>query len=228
MSARLVSACPSVVRVSFSPARPTERAKATGVVDAFTVRSKVNACAMTGRPRLRSRIVERHDEVALRCGAETAFDDGPLFEVVGERDGAKVMAERRAKPRRRRLHCGHPWLDSNVELQPSRIFLDGLEHCRRHGEHAWIAAGNDGNCAARCRKIQCEAGAVHFNSIVARVSALVGPQCETLHIRAVADNIARCLNRRARFGRHPLGGAGPSPTIMTRPVTDVALSRARE
>ena len=229
MSARLVSASPSVVSVSVSSARPTARAKATGVVDAFTVRSKSNACVMRVGLACRGGIVKRDDEIAVGGGAEPALDDGPRLEIVGERDGAKVMAERRAKPRRRRLHRGHPWRNLNVELQPLRIVFDGLEHSRRHRKHARIAAGNDGDRRGLPWRASTQAGRAPFQPDC-RSRARVGPAA----MRA-APHTGRSRQCRSHVSIAALAsgvihsaGPGPSPTIMTRPVTGAALSPARE
>ena len=103
---------------------------------------------------------------------------------------------------------GATWMSS---VQPLRIVFHGLEHRRRHREHARIAAGNDGDRTALGRKLQRKPGAIHFNPIVAGVSALVRSQCEPLHIGAVADNIGRRLDRRARLRRHPFGRTWAKP-----------------
>ena len=142
----------------------------------------------------------------------------------------KSWPEWRAEPRRRGLHRGHPGLDGNVELDPLRIVLNGLEHSRRHGEHARITTGNDGDRAALRGKLQCKPGAVHFNSVVAGVHALVPSQCQPLHIRSIADNVARGLDRLAGFRRHPLGRARAksdnhdAPSHGRRPLPGARMS----
>ena len=89
--------------------------------------------------------------------------------------------------------------------------LDRLEHRRRHGENARIAAGDDRDRAPFRRELERKAGAVEFGAIVAGVGALVRPQGQAVEIRAIADDVARRLDRRARLRRHPFGGAGAEP-----------------
>ena len=88
------------------------------------------------------------------------------------------MAERRAETSRGRLHRGHARRHGDFELEPSRVFLDRLEHSRRHGEHARIAARDDGDRASFRGKFERELGALHFDAIVARMDALVRAQDE--------------------------------------------------
>ena len=218
MSASLPSASPSVVKVSASSARPTARAKATGVACAFKLRSRSNACDDAGRPRPRRRIIERDDEIAFGRGAQAPLDDRPRLEIVGKRDGAKIVAERRAEPGRRRLHRGHAGADCDVEREPFRILLDRLEHRRRHGEDARIAARDDRDRTALRREPQREAGAVEFGAIVAGVSALVRPQGQAVEIGAVTDDVGRGPDRRARLRRHPFGGPGAEPDDRDPPA----------
>ena len=116
MSTKPTSASPSVVsdeRLVGAPDRAGEgdrrRRRLHGSQQVEGLRDAV-------RPRLRGRIVERDDEIALRRRAQAALDDRPGLQIVGERDGAEIMAERRAEPRRRRLHRGDARRDLNVEL----------------------------------------------------------------------------------------------------------------
>ena len=59
--------------------------------------------------------------------------------------------------------------------------------------------------------VERKAGAVEFGAIVAGVGALVWPQGQAVEIRAIADDVARRLDRRARLRRHPFGGTGAEP-----------------
>ncbi len=211
MSTRLTSAAPSVVIVSFSSARPTARAKATGVAALLTPRKRSNASTMRDGLRLRRGIVERDDEVAFGRRPEAPLDDRPWLQVVGKRDGAEIVAERRAEPRRRRLHRRDAGDDRDVERPPSRLLLDRLEHSRGHGEHARIAAGDDGDRAPLGGERQRKPGARELGAIVARVRALAGLEREPFDVRPVADDVGRGRDRGAGFGRHPLGRAGAEP-----------------
>ena len=92
-------------------------------------------------PRPRDRIVERDDETRARGGVEPALDQFPGLEIVGQRDGAEVMAERRADARGDREHRGDARHDRDIERSPDSVAaLDLLAHRRRHREHAGIAA----------------------------------------------------------------------------------------
>ena len=52
--------------------------------------------------------------------------------------------------------------------------FDRLEHRRRHGEHAGIAAGDDSDLLARGRKRQSMPCTVEFDAIVGGMAALAG------------------------------------------------------
>ena len=121
------------------------------------------------------------------------------------------MAERRAETGRRRLHRGHAGRNLDLKVEPSRVVLDRLEHRRRHGEDAWIAARNDSDGAPFRRELQREAGAAELGAIVAGVGVLVRPQGQPIEIRAIADDVGRRPDRRGGFRRHPFGGAGTEP-----------------
>ena len=105
MSARPGSASPSVVSVDASRRRGRPRGRRRPASSPrLAPRSNAKASWIWSRPRLRGGIVERDDEIALARGVEPALDDRPGLQIVGERDRAEIMAERRAEPRRRRLH----------------------------------------------------------------------------------------------------------------------------
>ncbi len=71
------------------------------------------------RPRPRDRIVERDDEAGARRGIEPALDQLPRLEIVGERERAEIMAERRADPRRDREHGGDAGHDGRHRARAS-------------------------------------------------------------------------------------------------------------
>ena len=103
-------------------------------------------------PRPRDRIVERDDEAGGRRGIEPALDQLPGLEIVGERDRAEIVAERRADPGRDREHRRHAGHDDEIQRAPAaRPRLDLRAHRGRHGEHAGIAAGDDRDLRALCR-----------------------------------------------------------------------------
>ena len=104
-----------------------------------------------------------------------------------------------------------PGADRDVEIEPSRILFDRLEHRRRHGENARVAARDDRDRAPFRRELEREAGAIEFGAIVAGVGALVCPQGQAVEIRAIADDVARRPDRCARLRRHPFGGTGAEP-----------------
>ena len=115
MSTRLTSASPSVVSVRRSSAPPDgarEGDRRRGVLQAA---QEIERFDDTVGPRLRRGIVERDDEIAFGRGAEPPLDDRPRLQIVGQRDRAEVVTERRAEPCGRRLHGGDAGHDRDVE-----------------------------------------------------------------------------------------------------------------
>ena len=150
------------------------------------------------------------------------------FEIVRQRDGAEIAAERRADLGRRGEHGRHAGLDANVERPPRRIAgLDRFEHRRRHGEHAGIAARHDGDLAARRPRAQARGARGrarrdcprHAGTDPARVR-------HAIEIGSVADEVGRL--RQARAAR-PASSApacpGPVPTMTSEPLTAAAPAR---
>ncbi|OWK21576.1 hypothetical protein AJ88_17500 [Mesorhizobium amorphae CCBAU 01583] len=96
--------------------------------------------------RLADRVVERDDEAGAGSGQQTQFDQLPWLQIVGQRDGTEIMAERRADTGGNREHGGDAGHDGDVDSAPfGRAGLDRLADSRRHGEDTGIAAGNDGD-----------------------------------------------------------------------------------
>ena len=179
MSARDGSAAPSVVVTTSASAVPAARTNSTGVPAALSRAQQLERLAQLVRPRPGGRIVEGDHEIGLGGRRQTALDRGPGFEIVGERDRAEIAAQRRAHLGRRRQHRGDAGLDSDVEVAPRRIArLHRLEHRRRHGEHAGIAARHDGDLAAGSGKRQRKPRAIELDAIVRSVAALVVARAE--------------------------------------------------
>ncbi len=99
--------------------------------------------------RLADRVVERDDEAGAGRRQQPQFDQIPRLQIVGQRDGAEIMAERRADAGGDREHGGDAGHDGDVDGAPfGRAGLDRLADGRRHGEDAGIAAGDDGDIMA--------------------------------------------------------------------------------
>ena len=89
---------------------------------------------------------------------------------------------------------------------PRRVAgLDRLEHRRRHGEHAGIAARHDDDLAARGGERQSVPRAFELDAVVGGMAALAGPLRHTVEIGTVAHEIGGARERRLRRRRHELG-----------------------
>ena len=122
------------------------------------------------------------------------------------------MAERRAEPRRRRLHRGDSRQHANVEIAPSRLaLLDRLEDGGSHREHAGIAARHDRDDAPRRRARQRLARPIQLDAIVAGEPRLAGALRHARDIGRVADDIFRLLQRGAGVMRQKTRVAGAEP-----------------
>ena len=121
MSTRLRSASASVVSVSVSSGAPDGAGEGDRRRRALQRAQEIEGLDDARGPRLRGGIVERDDEIAFGRGLQAPLDDRPGLQIVGERDRAEIVAERRAEPRRRRLHRRDAGRDHDVERAPFRL-----------------------------------------------------------------------------------------------------------
>ena len=97
------------------------------------------------------------------------------------------MAERGAGARRHRQHRGDAGDDGEVERAPGlRARLDLGAHRRRHGEHAGIAAGDDGDLGTLRRMAQRRRGAGALLAVVGGMARLAVAHGNAVEIGAVA------------------------------------------
>ena len=138
-------------------------------------------------PRARDRIVERDDKARARRGIETPLDHIPRLQIVGERDRAEVMTERRADAGRDGEHRGDARHDRDVEIAPGRLAaVDLLADRGGHGEHARIAAGHQGDLRALRRVAQRRRSAAALLAVVGGVARLARPRRHAIEIGAIA------------------------------------------
>ena len=143
----------------------------------------------------------------------------PGLEIVRQRDGAEIMAERRADPRRDRQHRGDAGHDRDIELPPGGVAaLDLLAHRGRHGEHAGIAAGHHRDP----RALRGERSAAAARAPSSRLS-----EAWRVWPAAPARGRDRGRSRRARrraasaapaSGVSGCGSPGPRPTTASEPL----------
>ena len=170
-------------------------------------------------PRLRCRIVERDDEVRLRCETQTFLDRRPRFQVIGKRDGAEVVPERRTDARGGGEHRRDAGLDANINsLGRCRVFLDRFEDSRCHREDARIAAGNDGNVLPLGCQRQSPFGARQLFAIVGRFEDLPRTRRQPVHVLRIAEHDIGVRDGFARCRRNPAAGPGPRPTMVNCPL----------
>ena len=175
------------------------------------------------RSRLRDRVVESHREIGHRGRAHPSEHGLPGFQIVRERDGAKVVAQRRAGPRRRRDHRRHSGDDRDFHIR--RAFcLERLEQGCRHPEHARIARGYDGNGFAACRKPQGTMCSLEFLPVVAGVNGLAVAHGYPRQIGPVADQVPRLAQRVVRRRRAVTRVPRTQPHDVDAPAHDAALA----
>ena len=120
MSTRLGSA-----RRGWSASRPRRRGRPLGRRRPASPRpqraQEIEGLDDARRPRLRGRIVERKNKIAFGRRLQAPLDDRPGLQVVGERDRAEIVTERRAEAGRRRLHRRDPGRDRDFERAPFRL-----------------------------------------------------------------------------------------------------------
>ena len=170
---------------ALSSARPTARAKATGVAARLSAAQEIEGVDDARRPRLRGGIVERDDEIAFGRGLQAPLDDRPGLQIVGERDGAEIMAERRAEPRRRGLHGGDAGRRRRCRARATPASSSIASNTAAAMANT---PGSPPETTATARpsaaSVSASARAVELDAIVAGVRALAGPQREAARDRA--------------------------------------------
>jgi hypothetical protein len=169
-------------------------------------------------PRARDRIVECDDEAGRGGGTEAPLDQLPWLEIVGQRDRAEIVAERGAGAGRDCEHGGDAGHDDDIERPPGvRAGFDRLQHRGRHGEHAGVAARDDGDICPCCRVAQRGLGARAFLAVVGTMTRLAFPHWNPVEIGCVAvkrlggfKRVARLLREVARIARAEPNDGKPS------------------
>src|SRR5208282_5243410 len=147
-------------------------------------------------------------EAGARCRVEPPRDQFPRLESVGERERAKIVAERRANPRRDGEHRGDPGHDGDIERTPAfRTGFDLFADRGRHSEDAGVAAGDDGNARALRRVNERGGGAGTFLAIVGRVAALARAYRHAIEIGTIAVKRLRDSQHLDRLRREIAGVA---------------------
>src|SRR5215210_137637 len=133
-----------------------------------------------------ARVVEREDEVRLRCGPHPLLDDLPGGKEVGEADRAVVVPQRRAEQRSRRLRRRDPGNDHDVNIL--------TRHLKRRGGHRV-----DARVPARSR---CVMRSTYCSSPTTS-SALVSAPRARGGIRASSPGPSPTINSLPRTGSLP-------------------------
>ena len=135
------------------------------------------------------------------AASRRARDDVPGLQIVGQRDRAEIMAERRAEPRRRRLHRADARQHLDVERAPRRLALS-----RSPRSTAAAIANTPGSPPETTRDVArpraASAARARARSISTRLSLACrrwsGAQRQRVEIGPVADDVARLRQRRRR------------------------------
>ena len=161
---------------------------------------------------LRDRIVEREHEAGLRRSVQSALDDRPRLQVVGERQCAEIVAQWGADPGSDREHRGNARDNRQFQLTPGRgPLLDLLANRRRHGEHAGVAAGYQRNIGTRRRGFERGACPRAFLAIVGGMAALSGTRRRAIEIRSVTEQRVRGAQHGFGLRCQPTGISGTEP-----------------
>ena len=197
MSAEASAAAASAVTVTLS-SRPSHRAAENHRRRARQMpRQQRERLAELPGPRARDRVIEGDDEARRGRRVEAPLDQLPRLEIVGQRQRAEIVAERRAGAGRDREHGGDARHDGDVERAPGmRPALHRLQHRGGHGEHAGVAARDDGDVGALGGMAQRGLSARAFLAIVGRMPRLVRPHRHAIEIRRIA--VKRVGGRQAR------------------------------
>ena len=130
-----------------------------GAVPAGGSRAASASCV---RPARRARVVERDDEIAGGRRLEPGCDHRPRGQQVGQRDGAEIVAERRAERARRRPASREtPGTDDDLDARASRrraLAVDQLEDQRGQAVDAGIARRDQRHAAPFARRGRGRAG----------------------------------------------------------------------
>ena len=125
-------------------------------------------------PRLRGRIVERDHEIALGRRPEPPLDEAPGLQIVGQRDRAEIVAERRAEPGGGGLHGGDAGHDADVET--SRQAGSPASSASNTAAAMAKTPGSPPETTATARPSRASASAcaraIQFDAIVAGVARL--------------------------------------------------------
>ena len=125
----------------------------------------------------RGRAAEAGLKSAITKSASAAslalFNDRPRFQIVGQRDRAEIVSQRRTHARRRCLHGGNTRAYDDVDAAPARVpIVDCLKNRRRHCENPWIAAGDERDVPAICGQAQGMPRAFQFGAVARSVALL--------------------------------------------------------
>ena len=164
-------------------------------------------------PRLADRIVERDHEAGLRCRVEPALDQLPGLQIVGQRDRAEIMAERRADARGDRQHRGDAGHDGQLDVAPFR--RAGRRSPRRPPPPWRRRRGRRPKPRRRRRPRPARVSAAEARDSSSRLSEAwrIWPSArfEPVEIGLVAEEFARRADGLSRLRRHLVGVAGAKP-----------------
>jgi hypothetical protein len=130
---------------------------------------------------------------------------------------SEIMPEGCAGARRDREHGGDAGRDDDIDSAPfRRSIVDRLADGRGHGEHAGIAAGDDGDIRARRSTGERGTGAIQLLAIVGRDLLLVTAQRQAVEIGKIAEEFFSLFDSPRGFRRHLLRHARPRADDIER------------
>src|SRR5262249_20002398 len=154
----------------------------------------------------RARVVERDDKISYRRRFDPRSDRLPWRHQIGQRDRAEIVAERRARAGGGSLQRGDPRTNDElypVPVRPCRA-VEKLEDERAQTVDPGIPRGNERHRPSCRGEVEREAHPCLFLADRARMQPFAPDRApEQIEIKAVADDVRRLRQRRARLGGAP-------------------------
>ena len=180
-------------------------------------------------------IVERDNEISFRRRLGTILDEFPRRQQVAETDDGKVVHERCAQDRSRRIDRRDAGDDAAELGTIARFALqEKFQDESRHAVDTGITARNDDGISSLRRRFHRHAAAVDLlHHARADDLALTDEVFDELDVRRISCDDCRFLNRPLRTRRHILQTSGTdahhcyfSHTSATVTFSNLVLARA--
>ena len=203
-----------------SSGRPAARPKMTGVVPGRIAAQAFEGAAKLPGPRLADRIVERDDETGAGRRLQPPLDQVPRLQIVRQRDGAEIMAERRADAGSDGEHGGDAGHDRRGRC---RAIPPGRPRSPRRRPPPWRRRRDRRPRRRRPWRLRppCSSAALARDKLLAIVggdAGLVGAQVKPVEIGPVAEE-EFAPRPPPRLASGVIWSALPGPSPMTKSLS---------